>query len=58
MNVLSDINKLRLEMNIFQAKVKGFHSRGYDSAKIAEELYVPEKSIRVIIKWLSGKGKL
>ena len=58
MKVLSDINKLRLEMNILQAKIKGLHRRGCNSTVIAEKLDVPEKSVRVIIKWMDRKGKV
>lgn len=56
--ILSDISKLRLEMKILQAKIRDLHRRGYDSAKIAEKLDVPEKSVRVIIKWMDRKVKV
>lgn len=58
MRILSDISQLRLEINIFQAKVKGMYRKGHNSAEIASQLYVPEKSIRVIIKWLMRKGEI
>jgi len=54
--ILSDISKLRLEMKILQAKIKGLYRKGCSCAEIAEKLDVPEKSIRVIVKWLTKKG--
>lgn len=56
--ILSDISKLRLEMNILQAKIRGLHRKGCSSAEIAEKLDTPEKSVRVIIKWMDRKGKV
>lgn len=56
--ILSDISKLRLEMKKLQAKIKGLYRKGCSSAEIAEKLNVPEKSVRVIIKWMDRKGKV
>ena len=47
----SDLQKLRMDMDILQAKVRNMHSRGYDYKEISNTVQVPESNIRVIIRW-------
>jgi len=47
----NDLEKLRMEMDKIQAQVKHLHKRGCASNVIADKLEVPEKSVRVIIRW-------
>ena len=50
------INRLRLDMDMIQAKVKWLHKRGCDAATIAEKVGSSEKAVRVIIKYITKKS--
>ncbi len=52
----SDISKLRLDMDMLQAKVKNLHKRGFDTATIVDRVDAPESAVRVIVSWYSKKG--
>ena len=47
----SDLSKLRMDMEMIQAKVKAMHKRGYECKDIADKLEIAEKSVRVIVRW-------
>lgn len=51
----SEINKLRLEMDMLQAKVKWMYKRGYSFEEMSTRVCVPEKNIRVIITVLKRR---
>ena len=48
---LSDIYKLRQEQAKVQAQVKHLRWKGLTPDKIADTLGIPEKSVRVIVRW-------
>lgn len=52
----NDITKLRMEMDMLQAKVKHLYQKGCDSATIAERVDASEKAVRVMVSWYSKKG--
>ena len=47
----SDLSKLRMDMEMIQAKVRNMYSRGCECKDIAHALEIPEKSVRVIVRW-------
>ena len=47
----SDLQKLRMDMDMLQAKVKAMYSRGKSCEDIAHTLDISERATRVIIKW-------
>ena len=51
----SDIAKLRMDMQMVQAKVKNMYNRGYEFKDISEKLDISEKSTRVIIAWMNKR---
>jgi DNA-binding CsgD family transcriptional regulator len=55
---LSDIYKLRVEMNKLQLQIRSLQQKGRSSKEIAAIVGVPEKSVRVIIKWIGRKVKV
>ena len=51
----SDLSKLRMEMDMLQAKARNLHDRGKTPREIADSLEIPEKSARVIVAYLGGR---
>ena len=47
----SDLSKLRMDMEMLHAKINAMYSRGHNASDIADAIQVPERNIRVIIKW-------
>lgn len=48
---VSDIYLLRQEQAKVQAQVRVLHKRGLEPSVIADNLGMPEKAVRVIVRW-------